>query len=179
MIEGSSNLTWGLYAPVYCRSVQRADERARASARCILHNRNSRHVGTGNRSTPLAVIDWIFRVNIGPLRTRLLPQRTASRGLLPPRSARSPAATLRPRLRGAGQTPCASGVRGAARQPPLRRGASGRSAAEGWSTRPFVCEFRVRALVLWSSAMATGRSPAGGWSARPLVCDVRGRAFVF
>eukprot|EP00959_Pyramimonas_sp_CCMP1952_P128272 2682280-Pyramimonas_sp.AAC.1 len=33
--DGISKLTWSLYAPVYCRSVQRAD----ASARCIVHNR--------------------------------------------------------------------------------------------------------------------------------------------
>eukprot|EP00959_Pyramimonas_sp_CCMP1952_P212192 4440163-Pyramimonas_sp.AAC.1 len=35
--DGNSKLTWGLYVPVYCRSVQRAG--ARASAPCIVHNR--------------------------------------------------------------------------------------------------------------------------------------------
>ena len=81
-IDGISKLTWGLYVPVYCRSVHgedaRACSRARASARCILHNRKVA-MSAWKLKWSLSGDRWDFQVNMGPLRARLLPQRTTRR----------------------------------------------------------------------------------------------------
>ena len=81
MADGISKLTWGLYVPAYCRSVQRADARARvrASPRCIVHNKKTVAMLACRPKGAFSGGRWDSRGNIWPQRTRLLPQRATRR----------------------------------------------------------------------------------------------------
>ena len=90
MIDGVSKLTWGLCEPVYCRSVQRADARARACSRARARARPRAVLSTIDKSPCLAWKPkcalssdrWGIQVHMGPLRARLLSQRTTRRRAL-------------------------------------------------------------------------------------------------